>query len=122
MDSKRCTPKRRVSAAMSRPWLPRTRSSSAACTSVGGGPFGLNESNLHVTVLQLEARARARNLGCLIERAGFDHEYAAHRVLRLDERPVDHLAAAYGEASPRLVVQLLRHHQTGAVLQTFEPG
>src|SRR6266516_3884297 len=95
MNANRWTPNRRVSAATTRPWHARKRWSNATMTSSARiGPRYLDHADFHVAVLQIQAGTRSCDLGRLIQRGGVDDENATDGVLRLDEGPVDHRAAA----------------------------
>src|SRR5213594_2666642 len=122
MNANRWTPNRRVSAATMRPWHARKRWSNATMTS--SAPIGsrdLDHPDFHVAVLQIQAGARSCDLCRFIQRGGVDDENAADGVLRLDEGPVDHLAAANGQSSAGLVMELVGAHEPAAVAQALNP-
>src|SRR5439155_20542813 len=122
MSAKRWTPNRRVRAATTRPWHARKRWSNATMTSSARiGSRHLDHADFHVAVLQIQAGTRSCDLCRLIQRGGVDDENAADGVLRLDEGPVDHLAAANGQSSAGLIMELVRAHEPAAVAQALNP-
>src|SRR6266516_7071873 len=122
MNANRWTPNRRVSAATTRPWHARKRWSNATMTSSARiGPRYLDHADFHVAVLQIQAGTRSCDLGRLIQRGGVDDENATDGVLRLDERPVDHRAAANGQSAAGLIMELVGAHEPAAVAQALNP-
>src|SRR5690348_790774 len=85
------------------------------------GAAKLDHADLHVTVLQVQAGTRSCDLCRLVQRSSVDDENAADGVFRLDERPVDHLAATDGQSSAGLVMELVGAHEPAAVAQALNP-
>src|SRR5262245_29249049 len=122
MVAKRWTPNRRVRAATTRPWHDRKRWSSAMMTSSTRiGARDLNHTDFHVAVLQVQARTRPLDICRFVQRGGVNDEDPADGVFRLDEGPVDHLAAANSQSSAGLVMELVRAHEPAAVAQSLNP-
>src|SRR5258707_618765 len=122
MNANRWTPNRRVSAATMRPWHARKRWSNATMTSSACiRSRHLDHADFHIAVLQIQAGTRSCDLCCLIQRGGVDDKDAADGVLRLDEGPVDHLAAANGQSSAGLIMELVGAHEPAAVAQALNP-